>query len=259
MSESEFDPEASTVNNASVMTAPIEPKPKGRRGRPRKGTQSESESDTADASTIKRGVVDPSVIVASANDTTVMGGGKQLSLLLPPQTPQNKRRADLDDTILKENAEPNLTIQGSRMRERLEAILQEYDIEVETRVMSMNAEAEKLCHQLRSAFNVELMKIPKKWRTMTMREFQELHKCDWSLLTSRSIGQANMTQMVAPTPMKLPPPSAAKITIKLDDGTELDGTQHDTAMRLNPKAREEAKKRLMDLQGQLNALMTQLK
>lgn len=84
---------------------------------------------------------------------------------------------------------------------------------------------------------------------MTMREFLEVHKGDWNLLHGKS------APSVAPTPQR--PAVPTKITIKLDEGIELDGISD--ATKLNPKAKEEYRKRLMDLQGQLNSMMQQLK
>jgi hypothetical protein len=40
--------------------------------------------------------------------------------------------------------------------------------------------ADKLAMDLRNALHVELLKLPKKYRTMTMKEFHEKYQGDWN-------------------------------------------------------------------------------
>ncbi|XP_077982445.1 borealin-like [Glandiceps talaboti] len=56
-------------------------------------------------------------------------------------------------------------------REKLELFLQDFDLEVETRIESMRKEAEKMCSLISSSYKMEVFKLPKSMKNMTRSEF----------------------------------------------------------------------------------------
>ncbi|XP_070574994.1 borealin-like [Ptychodera flava] len=56
-------------------------------------------------------------------------------------------------------------------KEKLELFLQDFDLEVESRIENMRKEAEKICAIISSTYRMEIFKLPKNMRNMKRSEF----------------------------------------------------------------------------------------
>ena len=166
--------------------------------------------------------------------------------------PRGKRKNEKDtdegeEKAERENQEPNAALQA-----KLQTILDEYDLEVESRCLSMQSQAEHLAMGLRNTLHMELMKLPKKVRSMPMHQFLKEYQGE-TLSLPRPTGGVNAS--IAPTPARV---DAAKITLKLDGGRALD-LDATMAQSLDAQTKQEAKARLMSLQSELQAVMAALR
>lgn len=122
-----IDATSTAPETTSAKDAKIETKKPTRKGRPpkKKGAASESESEMESTTTAPAaGTVINGTTIPQANETII-----STTNIVPPQTPKNKRRNEVDDTVTKENSDPNATVSQVRVKERLESILEEFDIE----------------------------------------------------------------------------------------------------------------------------------
>lgn len=81
---------------------------------------------------------------------------------------------------------------------QLEAMLEEFDLEVRTRCDQMESQTEKLVIALRNALHVELMKIPAKVRAMPMAEFTERYAGSVHAVAGESVQRLIDTLAAAP-------------------------------------------------------------
>jgi hypothetical protein len=92
-------------------------------------------------------------------------------------------------------------------RERVQVRLEEFDIEVQSRLDGMKAEVTQLVQSLKKTFRVELIKIPKAVRTMSLKQFKEKYGCDIGAVQKEAANQqlADVVNMQPP-----PPPSTTR-------------------------------------------------
>ena len=157
--------------------------------------------------------------------------------------PRGKRKNDKEEETGREegdegrenNADPVLMA-------RLKGILEEYDNEVEARCLHMQTQADGLVMGLRNSLHMELMKLPKRVRTMPLSQFLKEQP------EPRPLGSSAANASVAPTPAR--GGDAAKITLKLQGGRALD---LDASMvgSLDARTKEEAKAIDAERLGQL--------
>eukprot|EP00742_Colponemidia_sp_Colp-10_P007099 GILJ01007622.1.p1 GENE.GILJ01007622.1~~GILJ01007622.1.p1 ORF type:complete len:212 (-),score=42.03 GILJ01007622.1:218-853(-) len=79
---------------------------------------------------------------------------------------------------------------------RQNALLEEFQLEIDSRCRALQTSAEDVILSLRNAFHVELMKIPKKIRMMPLSEFQAAYEGDISDILKADI-QKMQQQMEA--------------------------------------------------------------
>lgn len=170
--------------------------------------------------------------------------------------PRGKRKNDKEEEGKEEeSSERENTAPNAALIAKLQALLEEYDLEVESRCLAMQSQADHLAMGLRNALHMELMKLPKKVRTMPMHQFLKEYQGDFGAL-ARPLGtSAAVNASVAPTPAR---GDAAKITLKLEGGRALD-LDASMAQSLDAHTKEEAKARLLTLQSQLHSLMAALR
>lgn len=163
--------------------------------------------------------------------------------------PRGKRKNENEenDEEKAQLSESNTSSSNGRLKEKLQVILQEYDVEVGIRCQEMEGHAKQLTLGLQNALQIELLKLPKNLRSMTMRQFMKEYHGDWSALGR----PARLNTSVAPTPAREP----AKITLKLAGGTALE-LDESTVSSLDSRTKEEAKARLVALQNELNSIMS---
>ncbi|KAL6064854.1 EF-hand domain-containing protein [Balamuthia mandrillaris] len=99
------------------------------------------------------------------------------------------------EVALEENTKENAAPQSAHAA-HLEAILDEFDLEVETRSAALMSEARDLCSSLKNQLHVELMKLPKRIREMPMKEFIDKHGGDINEL------HKNETIRIQSTPLR---------------------------------------------------------
>eukprot|EP00040_Diaphanoeca_grandis_P006399 m.37292 g.37292 ORF g.37292 m.37292 type:complete len:287 (-) comp17622_c0_seq1:307-1167(-) len=99
--------------------------------------------------------------------------------------------------------------------ERLICQLEEFDIEVESRIDGMKADVSRLTNSLRQKFAIELIKLPKRIRSMSLRTFREKYGGDIGAVQKEEVVQ-KMSE-VADLP---PPPSTARRSKRNHKATE---------------------------------------
>jgi len=142
---------------------------------------------------------------------------------------------------------------------KCDAILSEFDHEVETKCKQMRSQAEHLSLSIHNALQVEMMKLPKRIRAMKMKDLLQQHHNDLPppLSTSKKDNQPFKIPLV-PIRTRAKATKEHNITLEMNDGTELDITKVN-ADDMDLKAKKEAMEKLAMLQQQVSNLMDSLR
>lgn len=166
--------------------------------------------------------------------------------------PRGKRKNDKDEDAGQDAGDEGRENKDADpvLMARLKGILEEYDNEVEARCLHMQTQADGLVMGLRNSLHMELMKLPKRVRTMPLSQFLKEQP------ELRPLGSSAANTSVAPTPAR--GGDAAKITLKLQGGRALD-LDASMVSSLDARTKEEAKARLLSLQSEVQTLMAALR
>ncbi|KAA0165853.1 hypothetical protein FNF28_03359 [Cafeteria roenbergensis] len=124
-------------------------------------------------------------------------------------------------------------------RSELVCKLSELNVEVDRRCDKVVADSEAAASELRSAFSMQMAKLPKRIRAMTMREFIE--QCGGNVMQAPETEEGGVI-----------------IDLATADGRALDLSKPDVAATLSGADKEAALARLLALQSQVASVLSKL-
>lgn len=184
---------------------------------------------------------------------------------LPPATRKSSRkRKSSEITEETESLDNGLSAaEQIKMRQKYEGMLEEFDTEVQHKIKQLRSHAEDCYQSIRTAVQaVELAKLPKNIRSMTVREFKEKYGGAVHPTPHRK-----PAAQVKPTATRPPlPPSASSgsssssnnnannITLSLVDGLQIDLSKMNPA-DLDNKVRMEIFQKLASAMNQIQSFI----